>query len=105
LGKNGGEKASQEEATKDNGDEVPVQLWNSWLKKLWDRDVFPLLGVVKGAEVVREKFALRWWKMRVRMSFFRWFCGEFKLKTSHLRMITQESFWDLVRKQNRMRYV
>jgi hypothetical protein len=41
----------------------------------------------------------------VRRSFFRWFRGEFKFKTSHLRMGTQESFWDMVKKQNRIKCV
>jgi hypothetical protein len=58
LGKNGGTKASQEGGTKDDDAEVPVQLWDSRLTKLWDGDIFPPLGLAKGAQVVREKFAL-----------------------------------------------
>jgi hypothetical protein len=48
LGKDGGAKASQEEATKDDDAEVPVQLWNSRLTKLWDGDASPPLGLAKG---------------------------------------------------------
>jgi hypothetical protein len=35
LEKNGGEKASQEKATNDDDAEVPVQVWDSRLTKLW----------------------------------------------------------------------
>jgi hypothetical protein len=52
LRKHGGGKASQEESTKDDDAEVPVQLWNSWLTILWDGDVLPPPGVANGAEVV-----------------------------------------------------
>jgi hypothetical protein len=98
LGKHGGGNAPQEEATKYDDIEAPIQLWNTRLTRLCDGDVLPPAGLEKGEDAVRDKFALRWWRMKVRKSFFRWFKNEFKFKTFHLIMASQETFWYPVKK-------
>jgi hypothetical protein len=39
--------------------------------------------VAKAAEVIREKFALRFWKPKVRKSFFIWFSQRYKVHVPH----------------------
>jgi hypothetical protein len=68
--------AQDEEATKDDDAEIPYHLWNSRLTRLWDSDVLPP-SIQKPAEVIRQKFALRFWKIKVRRSFFAWFSKEY----------------------------
>jgi hypothetical protein len=64
--------AQEEEASKDDDGTIPYHLWNSWLTRLWESDILPP-SIKKPAGVIREKFALRFWKMKVRRSFFAWF--------------------------------
>jgi hypothetical protein len=66
----------EEEATKDDDAEIPYHLWNSRVTRLWDSDFLPP-SIQKPAEVIRQKIALRFWKMNVRRSFFAWFSKEY----------------------------
>jgi hypothetical protein len=68
--------AQEEEANEDDDAEIPYHLWNSRLTRLWDLDVLPS-SIQKPAEVIRQKFAFRFWKMKVRRSFFAWFSKEY----------------------------
>jgi hypothetical protein len=71
--------AQKEEDIKDDDAEIPYHLWNSRLTRLWDSDVLPP-SIQKPAEVIRKKFALRFWKMKVRRSFFAWFSKEYHFR-------------------------
>jgi hypothetical protein len=53
--------AQEEEANKDDDAEIPYHLWNSRLTRLWDSDVLPP-SIKNPAEVIRQKFALRFGK-------------------------------------------
>jgi hypothetical protein len=61
--------AQEEEATKDDDAAITYHLWNYRLTRLSDSDILPP-SIQKPAEVIREKFALRFWKMKVRRSFW-----------------------------------
>jgi hypothetical protein len=69
--------AQEEEATKDDDATIPYHLWNYRLTRLWDSNILPP-SIQKPAEVIREKFALRFWKMKVRRRIFGWFSKEFQ---------------------------
>jgi hypothetical protein len=71
--------AQEEEATKDDDAKIPYHLWNYRLTILWDSDILPP-SIQKPAEVLRETFPLRFWKMKVRRSFFYWFSKEFHFR-------------------------
>jgi hypothetical protein len=59
----------QEEATKHDNTVIPYHLWDSRLARLWDGKVIPPSDVAKAAEVIREQFVLRFWKLKVRIFF------------------------------------
>jgi hypothetical protein len=80
----------KEEYIKDDDDGVPYHLWDSWLTRLWDGDVLPPPGVAKAAEVIREKFDRRFWKIKVRKSFFACFAQRYKLHVPHQKIVV----WD-----------
>jgi hypothetical protein len=69
---------------------IPYHLWDSRLTRLWDGDVLPPLDVAKAAEVIREKFALQFWKIKLRKIFFAWFRQRYKVHVPHQNMIA----WD-----------
>jgi hypothetical protein len=69
LGLLGKEVTEQEEATTHDDAVIPYHLWDSRLTRLWDGDVLPPPDVAKAAEVIREQFALRFWKLKGRKSF------------------------------------
>jgi hypothetical protein len=71
--------AQEEEATKDDDAEIPYHLWSSRLTILWDSDVLPP-SIQNPAEVIRQKSALCFWKMKVRCSFFDWFSREYHFR-------------------------
>jgi hypothetical protein len=83
-------KLSSLEATKDDDGVVPYNLWESWLTRLWDGDVIPPPDVAKAVEVVREKFALQFWKIKVRKIFFAWFGQCYKVHVPYQKMVA----WD-----------
>jgi hypothetical protein len=60
----------QEDATTHDDAVIPYHLWNSRLKILWDGDVLPPSDVTNAAELIREKFPLWFWKIKMRKSFF-----------------------------------
>jgi hypothetical protein len=49
--------------------------------------VLPPSDVAKAAEIIREQFALRFWKLKVRKSFFRWFRQRYKVLIPHQDMV------------------
>jgi hypothetical protein len=55
--------AQEEEAAKDYDATIPYHLWNSLPPRLWDSDILPPC-IQKPAEVIRENFALHFWKMK-----------------------------------------
>jgi hypothetical protein len=61
--------AQEEQAIKDDNAKITYHLCNSRLTRLWESDILPP-SIQKPAEVIEEKFALRFWKMKVRRSFF-----------------------------------
>jgi hypothetical protein len=75
----------EQEATKDDDAEIPYHLWNSRLTKLWDSQLLPP-SIEQPAEVLRQKFALRFWKMKVRRSFFAWFSNEYHFRVKNKRL-------------------
>jgi hypothetical protein len=81
--------AQEEDATKDDDATIPYHLWNSLLTRLWDTDI-PPPTIGKPAEVIREKFALRFWKVKVRRSFFAWFSKEFHFRQDTRSVVS----WD-----------
>jgi hypothetical protein len=87
LGLVGKEVTEQEEATKNDDAVIPYHLWDSRLTRLWDGNVLPPSDVAKAAEVIREQFALRFWKLKVRKSFFRWFRQRYKVLIPHQDMV------------------
>jgi hypothetical protein len=80
----------KEESTNDKDAVVCYHLWDSGLTILWDGDVRSPPGVAKAAEVIRDKFALRFWKIKVRKSFFAWFGQRYKVHVPHQNMVA----WD-----------
>jgi hypothetical protein len=66
---------------------------DSRLTRLWDGDVLPPLDVVKAAEVIQEKFALRFWKIKARKMFFAGFSELYKLHVPHQNMVA----WDVIK--------
>jgi hypothetical protein len=64
--------AQEQDATKDDDAEIPYHLWNSRLTKLWDSQLLPT-SIEQPAEVLRQQFSFRLWKIKVRRSFFSWF--------------------------------
>jgi hypothetical protein len=52
--------------------------------------VLPPPDVAKAAEVIRELFALRFWKIKVRKNFFAWFRKRYKVQVPHKNMVA----WD-----------
>jgi hypothetical protein len=83
----------QEEDTKNDDAVIPYHLWDSRLTRLWDGDVLPPSDVANAAEVIREKFALRFWKLKVRKSFFIWFSQRYKVHVTHQDMVA----WDVTK--------
>jgi hypothetical protein len=73
-------RASLEEATKHDDAEVPMWLWNSWLKtREWN--------FLEGREwesvlVVIRSFSLRFWRRKVTSSFFLWFHKRYPARPS-----------------------
>jgi hypothetical protein len=61
--------AQEQEATKYDDAEILYHLWNSRLTRLWDSQLIPPI-IEQPAEVLRQQFALRFWKMKVRRSYF-----------------------------------
>jgi hypothetical protein len=69
LGVKGKPLSTQEqEATKGDDPEILYHLWNSRLTKLWDSQLLPP-SIEQPAGVLRQQFALRFWKMKARRSF------------------------------------
>jgi hypothetical protein len=79
--------AQEEEVTKDDDAEIPYQLWNSRLTRLWDSDTLPP-SIQKPAEVVPQKFVLRFWKIKVRCSLFGWFSKEYHFRDKYRSVAT-----------------
>jgi hypothetical protein len=77
--------AQEQEATKDDEAEIPYHLWNSRLTKLLDSQLLPP-SIEQPAEVLRQQFALRFWKMKVRCSFFAWFSNEYHFRVKHKKV-------------------
>jgi hypothetical protein len=48
----------QEEVTKNDDAVIPYNIWDSWLKRIWDVHVLPPPGVANATDVIRERFAL-----------------------------------------------
>jgi hypothetical protein len=76
LGKEWKRDTQQQECTKDDDAAIPYHLWDSRLTRLWAGN--ELLnphnyGMPRAAEVLRQRFYLRYWKMKVRTSFFQCF--------------------------------
>jgi hypothetical protein len=70
--KEGKRDTQQEEATKDADAEIPYHLWDSRLKIIWacNELIKPHNnGMPQAAEVLRWRFYMRYWKMKVRTSF------------------------------------
>jgi hypothetical protein len=80
----------QEEATNHDDALIPYHFWDSRLARLWDGDVLPPSDVAKAAEVIREKFALLFWKIKVKKSFFVWSSQRYKVHVPHQDMVS----WD-----------
>jgi hypothetical protein len=55
--------------------------------------VLPPADVAKAAEVIREQFALRFWKLKVRKSFFIWFRQSYKVHLPHQDIVA----WNVAR--------
>jgi hypothetical protein len=71
---------------------IPYHLWDSRLTRLWAGNELlkpHTYGMPQAAEVWRQRFCLRYWKMKVRKSFSQWFNKRFSLKSTHLRMVTR----------------
>jgi hypothetical protein len=77
----------QEEATKHDDAVIPYHLWDSRLTRLWDGEVLPPSDVAKAAEVIREKFALRFWKLKMRKSFFICISQHYKVHIPYQDMV------------------
>jgi hypothetical protein len=77
--------AQEQEATKDDDADIPNHLWNSRLTRLWDSQFLPP-SIENPAEVLRQQFALRFWKMKVRRSFFAWFSNEYHFRVKHQKV-------------------
>jgi hypothetical protein len=77
--------AQEQEATKDDDAEIPYHLWNSRLTRLWDSQLLPT-SIEKPVDVLRHQFALRFWKMKVRRSFFAWFSNEYHFRVKHQKV-------------------
>jgi hypothetical protein len=77
--------AQEQEATKDDDAEIPYHLCNSRLEKLWDSQLLPP-SIEQPAEVLRQQFALRFWKMTVWRSFFAWFGNEYHFRVKHKKV-------------------
>jgi hypothetical protein len=73
----------QEKYTKHDDAVIPYDLWDSRLIRLWDGDVLPPSNLAKAAEVIQEKFALRFWKLKVRKIFLIWFIQRYKVHIPH----------------------
>jgi hypothetical protein len=78
-----GKEVMEKEATKHDETVIPYHLWGSRLTILWDGDVLPSSDVAKAAEVIREKFALRFWKLKVKKRFFICFSRHYKVHIPH----------------------
>jgi hypothetical protein len=87
LGSVGKEATEKEEANTHDDAVIPYHLWDSRLKRLWDDDVLPPSDVAKAAEVIQEKFALLFWKLKKRKSFFIWFSQLYKVHIPHQDMV------------------
>jgi hypothetical protein len=91
-GKEDKRDTQQEEATKEDDVVIPYHLWDSRLTRLWAGDELlnpHKYGMPQTAEVLRQRFCLRYWKIKVRTSFFQWFKKRFRFKTTRLRMVTR----------------
>jgi hypothetical protein len=91
LGLVGTEVTEQEEATKHDDAVIPYHFWYSRLTRLWDGEVIPLSDVAKAAEVIQEQFTLRFWKLKLRKSFFIWFRQRYKVHMPHQDMVAWNS--------------
>jgi hypothetical protein len=80
----------QEEATEHDDAMIPYHLWDSRLTRLWDGDVLPPSDLAKAAEMIPEKCALPFWKIRVSKSLFVWFIQRYKVHVPHQKMVA----WD-----------
>jgi hypothetical protein len=81
--------AQKEEVTKEDDADIPYQLLNFRLTRLWDSDIMPP-SIQKPAEVVGQNFALHFWKMKLRRTYFAWLGEEY-----HFREKTRPvAIWD-----------
>jgi hypothetical protein len=67
---------------------IPYHLWDYRLTRIGDGEVLLPSYVAKAAEVIQEQFDLRFWKLKVRKSFFIWFRKRYKVHFPHQYMVS-----------------